>query len=265
MTDLIQSALLALRVSVPSTLHPREAQPDTPSKLRLLGSPRHFDEYTIYGLRAACRKAGYELERGGETASGREEIRALFRRVSHGGPAIAVSPEATWTLRAFAGGYARDATSTLPIENAYAVLMEPLEAFAARLRLGESAVANPINWAYTKDGRRYVFPPSREPLMPDDYDDTIDFPIPPPRPPPHPRRPRRSFRTSSTTQPTSRRGGTSRSGMVQGRRSRSPAARRSPSLPPMHQGELRDMLHAATLHILALEARVTALEPKQGS
>ena len=35
-----------------------------------------------------------------------------------------------------------------------------------------------------------------------------------------------------------------------------------PSLPPMHQGELRDMLHAATLHILDLERRVAALEPK---
>ena len=35
-----------------------------------------------------------------------------------------------------------------------------------------------------------------------------------------------------------------------------------PSLPPMGQGELRDMLHAATIHILDLERRMNALEGK---
>lgn len=34
-----------------------------------------------------------------------------------------------------------------------------------------------------------------------------------------------------------------------------------PSLPDMSRGELRDMLHAAAVHILDLERRVTALEP----
>ena len=155
LTDLIQSALLALRAEpVPS---PRTAEPESiPLGLRLLGSPRHFDEYTVFGLRAACRKAGYELERGGEAAAGREEIRALFRRVSHGGPAIAVSPEASWSLRALAGGYARDADKSLPIENAYAVLMEPLESFAARMRLGGNELATQPNYQYTRDGRRYI-------------------------------------------------------------------------------------------------------------
>jgi hypothetical protein len=127
------------------------------TKLRLLSSPRHFDEYTVYGLRAACRKAGYELERGGETGQGREEVRGLLRRVAHGGPAVSVAPEATWTLRAFAGGYARDATSALPIDNAYAVLMEPLEAFAARMRLGvQDPLAAQPNYVYTETGRRYI-------------------------------------------------------------------------------------------------------------
>jgi hypothetical protein len=166
LTDLIQSALLSACVTTRTSESPQttslrgvsrsnrslEAQPP----LRLLSSPRHFDEYTIYGLRAACRKAGYELERGGETAQGREEIRALLRRVSHGGSAIAVGGDASWTLRAFAGGYARDAASALPIDNAYAVLMEPLEAFAARTRLAVDPLASQPNYAYTSDGRRYV-------------------------------------------------------------------------------------------------------------
>jgi len=155
LTDLLQSALIYMRSQHPA-LKPREAEPDFPGKLRLVASPRHFDDYTIYGLRAAVRKAGYELERGAETGKGREEIRALLRRVSHGGPALCVGPEASWALRAFAGGYARDATSTLAIDNAYAVLMEPLEAFAGRMRVGDDAIANPPNYQYTPDGRRYV-------------------------------------------------------------------------------------------------------------
>jgi hypothetical protein len=125
-------------------------------RLRLLSSPRHFDEFTIYGLRAAARKAGYQLQRGGSPEAGREELRALFRRTAHGQPSISVHPDATWTLRALAGGYARDATSVLPIDNAYAVLMEPLESFAALTSLGDTDLADAPNYAYTSDGRRFI-------------------------------------------------------------------------------------------------------------
>ena len=155
LTDLIQSANLALTPSLAfSSLD--LAERSSPAALRLLSSPRHFDEYTIYGLRAAVRKCGYELARGGDIGVGREELRSLFRRVSHGGPAVAVHPDATWTLRAFAGGYAREATSPTPIDNAYAVLMEPLEAFAATMRLGSTDLDQRPNFAYTPDGRRYI-------------------------------------------------------------------------------------------------------------
>src|SRR5208337_1678099 len=151
--DLLQSALTALpSLGVSSlTLAERSSIP-----LRLFSSPRHFDEHTIFGLRAAARKLGYELERGGDPATGREEIRHLFRRVAHGASAISVDPSASWTLRAFAGGYAREATQPEPLSNAYSILMEPLEAFAATLRLGNMEVANPPNYAFTRDGRRYL-------------------------------------------------------------------------------------------------------------
>ncbi len=158
LTDIVSSALLCVDQSGPAEA-PRlrsELEPQQIPSLRLLSSQRHFDEYTVYGLRAAVRQAGYELERGGEAVQGREEIRALLRRLSHGGAAVAIAPSATWTLRAFAGGYARDATSTLPLDNAYAVLMEPLEAFAARLRRLADPLAERQNIQYTSDGRRYV-------------------------------------------------------------------------------------------------------------
>src|SRR5208337_5470183 len=154
--DLLQSALTALPSLGVSSLDLAQPSRSEALGLRLFSSPRHFDEHTIFGLRAAARKLGYELERGGDPATGREEIRHLFRRVAHGASAISVDPSASWTLRAFAGGYAREATQPEPIVNAYSILMEPLEAFAATLRLGNMEVANPPNYAFTRDGRRYL-------------------------------------------------------------------------------------------------------------
>lgn len=161
LTDILEDAQVALpSLGVPST----DSRAGGAKTIRLLSSPRHFDEYTIYGLRAAARKAAYQLERGGSTEAGREELRSLFRRSVHGSPSVAVGPDATWTLRAFAGGYARDATSALPIDNTYAVLMEPLESFCALSRLAAAEVDNAPEWSYTPDGRRYLsalVPPAR--------------------------------------------------------------------------------------------------------
>ena len=152
LSDLLRAVQLVVPSLGVSSLTQAQSQ-----KLRLFSCPRHFDEYTVYGLRAAARACGHALARGGDPVTGREEIRSLFRRLSHGGTSVAVAPSATWTLRAFAGGYAREATSALPIDNAYAVLMEPLEAFAALSRIGVAdPLDNRINYQYTEDGRRYV-------------------------------------------------------------------------------------------------------------
>jgi hypothetical protein len=162
LTDLLQEAMLHLAGLDPAVS--AEAQRLSPA-LRLHASPRHFDEYSVYGLRAAARKAlapgnsvtqTADLIRGGDPVHGREEIRALLRRLSHGRPALAIFPAATWTLRAFAGGYARNVNEVEPIDNAYAVLMEPLEAFAARLRSPVNDLVEQANYAYTVDGRRYL-------------------------------------------------------------------------------------------------------------
>ena len=169
LTDLIKDAQVAMSASQPIVPSLGVSSLDSgagrkPPSLRLLLSPRHFDEFTIYGLRAAARKIGFNPERGGSPESGREEIRALLRRPSHGQPSVAINPEATWTLRAFAGGYARDATHATPIDNSYAVLMEPLESFCALFRLTAGHVDNDSEFAYTGDGRRYrsaLVPPMR--------------------------------------------------------------------------------------------------------
>lgn len=123
-----------------------------------LMAPRHaFDDYSVLGLRPAAKKAGYVLAMGGDEIVGREEIRGLMRRAAHGATALVVSPDATWSLRAMAGGYARESGSPLPQNNVYRVLMEALEAFAAFLRVGDAtAVDNRPNYAYTSSGRRYI-------------------------------------------------------------------------------------------------------------
>jgi len=126
------------------------------AQIRLMAPRRHFDEYSIYGLRAAARSANIGMARGGDPSHGREEIRSLMRRVSHGEPALAVSGRGSWTLRGFAGGYARDADKVEPQANSYALLLEPLEGFAAILKSVSEALDHPVHYAMTKDGRRYA-------------------------------------------------------------------------------------------------------------
>lgn len=127
------------------------------SHVKFLASQKHFDEFSLYGLRSATKKMGLALARGGTVDVGREEIRSLMRRAAHGRTAISVSPDASWTIRAFAGGFAREPERVEPSANAYAVLIEPLESFAAWLRIGTPASMDEApNFAYTNDGRKYV-------------------------------------------------------------------------------------------------------------
>jgi len=151
LTDVLSSANLAL---VPARAQ-AGASSHLPTRLRLIAPPQHFDEYTVYGLRAAVRKLDQHVDRGGDPAVGREELRSRLRRVSHGATSLAVSGEATWTARGFAAGYARDSSMVVPIANAYATLFEALESFAATLRF-DSPLDSPVNYAYTSDGRRYI-------------------------------------------------------------------------------------------------------------
>lgn len=124
---------------------------------RLIAPRTHFEGYVTVGLTLAAKRLTRDLTRGGDLLQGREQVRALMRRLAHGRPAFRVAREATWTLRALAGGYARDVDKTEPQENAYRVLMEGLEALAAML--GNPSVSDmdeTRNYAYTADGRRYL-------------------------------------------------------------------------------------------------------------
>ena len=124
--------------------------------LRALAPQNHWDAYGVVGLRAAARKIPLDLQRGGELPAGREELRKLMRTAPHGLPGLRVARRASWTLRALAGGYCRQADRTEPDDGAYAVLMHGVESFAGMLRGVGVRDDSRQNFEYTEDGRRFI-------------------------------------------------------------------------------------------------------------
>ncbi len=139
----------------------REAVLTADGKPKLFAPPKHFTAYDLIGLKAASRHLQADLHRGGPEASGREEIRALINRTSHGRPMVMVSTKARWTLNALSGGYCREVTKhgTLTeqaIDNPYRTLMEGIESLAALTKSISMRDDTEVNYAYTNDGRRYI-------------------------------------------------------------------------------------------------------------
>lgn len=121
----------------------------------------HFRQYELIGLRAASRRAGREVRRGGEIAFGRDEVRRLLGTVHRGEMALKVMPAARWTLNGFAGGFARAQLKTGqmtadPVDGPYRTLMEGIEAFAAVYARMDPESEGERNYAFTADGRRYI-------------------------------------------------------------------------------------------------------------
>jgi hypothetical protein len=74
----------------------------------LYAGPSHFERYDTVGLRGAVARVPAELRTGVSIDKGRAELRSLLQRQIRGKPALRVSPEASWTLNAFAAGYAQN-------------------------------------------------------------------------------------------------------------------------------------------------------------
>lgn len=125
--------------------------------LRIVAPLAHWSEYDGIGLRAAASRLAVELQRGGDETRGREELREATTHSVHGMPAFAVSPRASWTLRALTGGYVwRSRKGELELApGPYATLMNGLEAFAALLR-DAGAVDSDGHFSYTPEGRKYL-------------------------------------------------------------------------------------------------------------
>ena len=142
--DIVQSACLAARRSV-----------------KLVAGPQHFDPHDTVGLRAAARKVPVAVDRGGAVTNGREGLRQLLATAKRGYPAVAVHPDARWTLNALAGGYCRAVTKAgvvteFATDGPYRTLMEALESLVALTRAGSETGDTPANFAYSSSGHRYL-------------------------------------------------------------------------------------------------------------
>lgn len=140
----------------------------TDASLEIQGTPRavigaeHFGAYNTTGLVPATRRASLDMMTGADKTQGREELRKLMQTMRRGQSALLVSSKASWTLRATAGGYARQVVkgggmTGEPVKNVYRVLMEGLESFAALLP-GEqnSGMESTPHYAVNERGVRYM-------------------------------------------------------------------------------------------------------------
>lgn len=122
--------------------------------------PAHFNKYDTIGLRSAAIQIPLMLFEGGDIARGREEIRKLLATSAHGQPCVRISPQATWTLRAFSGGYCRELEKDgrpgeEPADNVYNTLISGLCSMVANT-IHNSSVDNERNYGQTADGQRYL-------------------------------------------------------------------------------------------------------------
>lgn len=130
------------------------------ARLTLICAQHHWEQYRNVGLVQTARRLGIDARPGGDAMRGREFLRREMGRMTAAGPALGVSPDAGWTLRALAGGYSlplrHGRVAEEPEPNLYRTLMEAVEALAGLLAWGvEDFSDDEQNFVYDADGRRY--------------------------------------------------------------------------------------------------------------
>lgn len=105
------------------------------TEIKWVVPPQHFNEWNNVGLVQAIRAIPQPVSMGGAPQAGRDVLAQSLGRHVDGGPALVVADRARWTLRGFAGGYARavGGRGLQQVEaeaGIYKVLMEGLESFA---------------------------------------------------------------------------------------------------------------------------------------
>jgi hypothetical protein len=123
-------------------------------------SPSAYAAYDRVGLLATLKAVPVDVRRGGALTQGREELRQMLNKQAHGAPAVQISTQATWTLRALSGGYAREVDrlgqiSDFPKENVYKTVMEAVETVVG-LAASQAAEADTMRYDYTPNGQRFL-------------------------------------------------------------------------------------------------------------
>jgi hypothetical protein len=133
----------------------RDARLQIGKPLVLRAGPQHFERYDGVGLRAAVTRVPAEVQSGGSTDAGKAELRTLLQWHVRGEPALRVSSQASWTLKAFAAGYARNGVKVAIVgDDIYRVSIEGLESVVATGRIARDA--DRARYAFGSDGRPYI-------------------------------------------------------------------------------------------------------------
>jgi len=127
--------------------------------VKLIIPQEHFGTHDAIGMKPAALKLGLRAFKGGKAQAGLEEVRRLLSTSAHGQPSLSISPAASWTLRAFAGGYARPVTkegglAAEPLPGPYATLMVGLQSLVG-FSMVEGEDSN-VRFAKTNDGTSYI-------------------------------------------------------------------------------------------------------------
>jgi hypothetical protein len=131
----------------------------------------HSDRHNNFGLIQAVKAVPAEIRTGGDAVAGQIHLRDMLSSNVRGLPAVEVSQDARWTLRALSGGYTRAMVrgrlQDYAEEGPYRLLMEGIESFLGMMRVfaarDEEEDDEPPNYAYDREGRRYLSAmPARE-------------------------------------------------------------------------------------------------------
>lgn len=114
------------------------------------------------GLGNALRRAGTQYRTGRRLVESVECLTSLIGRSVAGKPALTVSPEATWTLNALAGGYCREPQHgsnilmMTPKDNIHKHVAQALECLVMSIDPDQATGRADVEYATTTEGRRYI-------------------------------------------------------------------------------------------------------------
>lgn len=140
---------------------PLIVQSVTRTAIRWIIPPWHMEVYRNVGLAAAIRQLPQAVSQGAGSAQGRAALAGMLERLHLGRRRVIVSSDAHWTLRAFAGGYARrldgrGLADAEPEDGLYRVLMEGVESFVAVGQAMDETEESRQPVAYDKRGVPYA-------------------------------------------------------------------------------------------------------------
>lgn len=128
-------------------------------KFQIIVPPKEFSDFDNKGVIAALRRLPRTAAMGSDLTRGKAEIRDFLAKRNKR-PLLRVSTAASWTLRAFSGGYQFSVGKKGHVDGeaeqgAYRTLMEGLESFAGIMQHDEEDTDDDGLYRDSRDGRRY--------------------------------------------------------------------------------------------------------------